>query len=94
MSINDESLACVGRRAYELARSGYHEDFASIQQALIEEGYAAGVAWLEVPGVMAALEQICAITCEDEESGYAARATGYRSNPSHPHPSNETRNIE
>ena len=75
MSKNDERLAYVGRRAYELARSGYHEDFASIQRALMKEGYADIVAWLEMPGVMAALAEICAITQDDAANGTAAFAT-------------------
>lgn len=79
MAENDPRLAYVGRRAYELARSGYHEDFASIQLALMREGYADGVAWLELPGVMAALAEICAITREDSDSGIAARASEHGS---------------
>jgi hypothetical protein len=58
MSINDEQLLHVGRRAYELLQSGQHVDFASIWAAIIEEGHVEGVAWFEVPGVMAALEHI------------------------------------
>jgi hypothetical protein len=37
-------LRYVGRRACELARSGQHADFASIQQAIMRLGYADGVA--------------------------------------------------
>jgi hypothetical protein len=81
MSITEERLAYIGRRAYELARSGYHEDFASIQSALMGEGYADGVAWLEWPGVMSALEQICSIAREDPESGYAERAPVQHTRP-------------
>jgi hypothetical protein len=79
MAENDPRLAYVGRRAYELARSGYHEDFASIQLALMREGYADGVAWLELPGVMAALAEICAIAREGSDSGIAARASEHGS---------------
>jgi hypothetical protein len=59
---NDTRLAYVGKRAYELAQTGEHEDFASIQQAIIDEGYAESVPWLEVPGVMAAIAEICAVS--------------------------------
>ncbi len=59
---DDSRLAYVGKRAYELAMTGDHEDFASIQQAIIDEGYAESVPWLEFPGVMAALAEICAIS--------------------------------
>jgi hypothetical protein len=72
----DSRLRYVGRRAYELARSGQHADFASIQQAIMREGYADGIAWLELPGVMAALTEICAISREDAESGDAGRIPG------------------
>ena len=74
----DVRLAYVGRRAYELARSGYHEDFASIQRAIMKEGYADCVPWLERDGVMASLAEICAITREDTANGVAARAPGHR----------------
>jgi hypothetical protein len=60
MTVDDEKLAYIGRRAYELAQSG-HLDFASIRSALFDEGRAEGTAWLDVPGVDAALEQICSI---------------------------------
>jgi len=79
MTETDSRLRYVGRRAYELARSGQHADFASIQQAIIREGYADGVAWLELPGVMAALAEICAISRDDIENGNAARIPGHSS---------------
>jgi len=78
MSRNDERLAYVGRRAYELARSGYYEDFASIQLAIKREGYADSIAWLELPGVMAALAEICAISREDAANGIAMSVSGYQ----------------
>jgi hypothetical protein len=49
----------VARRAYELALTGDHEDFASIEAAIVDEGYAGYVGWLKVPCVMAALGEIC-----------------------------------
>jgi hypothetical protein len=76
MPINQQRLAYVGRRAYELARSGNHEDFASIQMALMAEGYADSVAWLELPGVMAALTEICDISRENPADGFAMRISG------------------
>jgi len=60
MTIDDEKLAYIGRRVCELAQSGHH-DLDSIQSALFEEGRAEGAAWLDVPGVGVALQQICAI---------------------------------
>jgi hypothetical protein len=76
MSLNQQRLAYVGRRAYELARSGNYEDFASIQSALMAEGYADSVPWLELPGVMAALKEICQISREDPTDGSAIRING------------------
>jgi hypothetical protein len=58
------ALAYVGRRAYELARSGRYADFASIEQAIIDEGYDETVPWLERPGVIEALDQICFVSRE------------------------------
>lgn len=61
--INDHSsIKYVARRAYELALTGKYPDFASIEAAIIDEGYAASVAWLEFPGVMAALTEICVVS--------------------------------
>jgi hypothetical protein len=59
--VNEEKLAYVGRRAYELAGAGEHEDFAEIQRAIMKEGYAELVPWLEKPGVIDAINAICAI---------------------------------
>src|SRR5450432_1163850 len=52
---NEEKLAYVGRRAYELAAAGEHEDFAEIQRAIMKEGHAELVPWLEKPGVIDAI---------------------------------------
>jgi hypothetical protein len=57
-------LAYVGRRAYELALSGKYPDFASIEQAIIDEGFDETVPWLERPGVIEALDQICFVSRE------------------------------
>jgi len=62
MQAPEARLAYVGHRAYELARSGDYEDFASIQQAIIDEGYDDSVPWLEWPGVIEAIDQICYVS--------------------------------
>jgi len=59
--VNEEMLAYVGRRAYELAAAGEHEDFAEVQRAIMKEGHAELVPWLEKPGVIDAINAICAI---------------------------------
>jgi hypothetical protein len=59
--VNEEKLAYVGRRAYELAATGEHEDFAEIQRAIMNEGHAELVPWLEKPGVIDAINAICAL---------------------------------
>jgi hypothetical protein len=68
---NHRPIKYVARRAYQLARTGEYEDFASIQQAIIDEGYAECVPWLEREGVMNALLTIC-------ESSRAASQLGVR----------------
>jgi hypothetical protein len=69
MTEPDNRLKYVGQRAYELARSGRFADFASIQQAIIDEGYDETVPWLERPGVMEALDQICFVSREPAAGG-------------------------
>jgi hypothetical protein len=49
----------AARRAYELARTGQFRDFASIEQAIVDEGYGEWVPWLEHEGVISAIEEIC-----------------------------------
>jgi hypothetical protein len=44
--------------------------------ALMAEGYADSVAWLELPGVMAALTEICDISRENPADGFAMRISG------------------
>lgn len=56
---SQDRIVYVAQRAYELARTGKYEDFVSIQQAIIDEGYMECVPWLERPGVMDALAEIC-----------------------------------
>jgi hypothetical protein len=58
----EERLAYVGRRAYELAQTGKHGDFAAIQLEIMKEGYAESVPWLERPAVIDAINQICIIS--------------------------------
>ena len=58
----DERLAYAARRAYDLASSGAYQDFCSIQEAIVEEGFAETVPWLERPGVMEALTEICVLS--------------------------------
>ena len=64
----NERLAYVGQRAYELARSGAHQDFASIEQAIMDEGFDESVPWLERPGVIEALNEICVDSRRRERS--------------------------
>jgi hypothetical protein len=54
-----DRLIYVAQRAYELARSGEHSDLASVEKAIVAEGFADGVAWLERPEVKDALQVIC-----------------------------------
>jgi hypothetical protein len=70
---SEKRLAYVGHRAYELARSGRYADFASIEQAIIDEGYDETVPWLERPGVIEALDQICFVSRELGERAAADR---------------------
>jgi hypothetical protein len=59
----DDRLTYAARRAYHLARSGSYQDFVSIQEAIVDEGFAETVPWLERPGVMEALAEICVLSC-------------------------------
>jgi hypothetical protein len=60
MTQDDGRLAHVVQIAYELARTGDFEDFASLEREVIAEGFAEGVHWLEGPGIRRALDEICA----------------------------------
>jgi hypothetical protein len=59
--MNDDlrPIKYAARRAYELAQTGEFKDFASIEQAIVDEGYGESVPWLEREGVMSALLAIC-----------------------------------
>jgi hypothetical protein len=59
MPQDDGRFAHVVQIAYELAKTGDFEDFASIEKELIAEGFAEGVHWIERPGVRRALSEIC-----------------------------------
>jgi hypothetical protein len=54
-----DRLIYVAQRAYELARSGDYSDLASVEKAIVAEGFADGVAWLERPDVKDSLQVIC-----------------------------------
>jgi hypothetical protein len=54
-----DRLIYVAQRAYELARSGEYSDLASVEKAIVAEGFADGVAWLERPDVKDSLQVIC-----------------------------------
>jgi hypothetical protein len=59
MPQEDGRFAHVVQIAYELARTGRFEDFASLEREVIEEGLEEGVPWLERPGIRHALTEIC-----------------------------------
>src|SRR5450755_1894882 len=40
-----DRLIYVAQRAYELAGSGEYSDFASVEEAIVSEGFADGIAW-------------------------------------------------
>jgi hypothetical protein len=52
-------VAAAGQFRSDLARTGKHASFASIEQAIVDEGYAETVPWLEWPGVVHSLNEIC-----------------------------------
>ena len=62
MRQGDDRLTYAARRAYDLARSGSYQDFVSIQEAIIDEGFGETVPWLERPGVIEALTEICVLS--------------------------------
>ena len=72
MSNPESALAPVARRAYELARSGEHPDFVSIQETIMREGFAEAVPWFEREGVMASLQAICDVS---RKNGLRSKAT-------------------
>lgn len=62
----------VVRRAYELALTGEYPDFVSIEEAIIREGHAESVPWLELPSVIESLSAICAVNWKHKPSAHAA----------------------
>jgi hypothetical protein len=61
MMVDEEKLACLGRIAYALTTSGDHDDFAAIHKTIIDEGFAGSFTWLDQPGVIDGVNDICAI---------------------------------
>jgi hypothetical protein len=59
MTQEDGRFAHVVQIAYELARTGEFEDFASLEREVIQEGFGEGLHWLERPGIRRALTEIC-----------------------------------
>ncbi|MGA2795159.1 MAG: hypothetical protein ABSE69_16845 [Roseiarcus sp.] len=59
MSQDDGRFAHVVQIAYELARTGQFEDFASIEREVIAEGLEEGIHWLERPEIQRELTEIC-----------------------------------
>lgn len=49
----------ISRRARELAESGNHVDYISIESALVREGYPEARTWLDSPSLRDELKQIC-----------------------------------
>jgi hypothetical protein len=62
MAGHEDRIIYVARRAFDLARSGEYRDFVSIQEAIMDEGFGESVPWLERPGVMESLAEICVIS--------------------------------
>jgi len=59
MTQDDGRFAHVVQIAYQLARTGEFEDFASIEREVIAEGLQEGVHWLEKPRIQRELTEIC-----------------------------------
>lgn len=66
MTKEDGRFAHVVQIAYELARTGQFEDFASLEREVIQEGFEEGAHWLEKPGIRHALTEICDASRERE----------------------------
>jgi len=62
MSGYEDRITYVVRRAFDLASSGEYQDFVSIQEAIVDEGFDEVVPWLGRPGVMESLAEICVIS--------------------------------
>jgi hypothetical protein len=55
----EEKKAHVHRRAYELARSGLHIDYLTIENQIVGEGYPEARDWLDRDGLRRDLKEIC-----------------------------------
>ena len=55
-----ERRAYVLRRAREMAATGHHIDYLTIQNALLSQGHDEVRDWLAKPSLRRELEQICA----------------------------------
>jgi hypothetical protein len=62
MAGHEDRMRYVARRAFDLASSGKYPDFVSIQETIVDEGFGEVVPWLERPGVMESLAEICVIS--------------------------------
>jgi hypothetical protein len=58
----EDRLSYAAHRAYALAGSGSYPDFASIQEAIVEEGLAEFLPWFDRVGVVEALSEICVLS--------------------------------
>ena len=54
-----ERQAYVLRRAREIAATGHHIDYLTIQNALVSQGYDEARDWLKPNSLRGELEQIC-----------------------------------
>jgi hypothetical protein len=55
----EEKKALVVRRAYELAASGEHIDYLTIEDQLAREGYPEARDWLDREGLRRTLKEMC-----------------------------------
>jgi hypothetical protein len=55
----EENKAQALRRAYELAGSGEHIDYLTIEDQLAREGYLEARDWLDREGLRQTLKEIC-----------------------------------
>jgi hypothetical protein len=59
-----DRLNYAAHRAYALAGSGSCPDFASVQEAIVEEGLGEFLPWFDRVGVVEALSEICSRSCQ------------------------------
>jgi hypothetical protein len=58
MTPDEGRYAYIVDIAFELARTGNFEDFASIEREVVAEGLAEGILWIERPGIRSAITQL------------------------------------